>query len=186
MRRFVNDDAGYVAWLASHPGGYVLNTYPDVTSSYLVLHRASCRTVNRALAVGRNWTRLYGKSCADDRSELEAWALREAGKAVEGCGNCLPSGASGPPSSPRSATVVGTHGPRAPRLAARDVRFEGQPIRIAVSGAGASGRAAPPFVIEGAQADELPANWIAFYFICRSEVGGRKAVRVWGRRLGSV
>ena len=36
------------------------------------------------------------------------------------------------------------------------------------------------------RADELPANWIAFYFICRSEVGGRKAVRVWGRRLGSV
>ncbi len=26
MRRFVNDDAGYVTWLAGHPHGYVLNT----------------------------------------------------------------------------------------------------------------------------------------------------------------
>jgi len=25
MRRFVSDDAGYVAWLADHPDGYVLN-----------------------------------------------------------------------------------------------------------------------------------------------------------------
>ena len=26
MRRFVNDDAGYVTWFAGHPHGYVLNT----------------------------------------------------------------------------------------------------------------------------------------------------------------
>jgi hypothetical protein len=28
MRRFIKDDAGYVAWVAAHPAGYVLKTTP--------------------------------------------------------------------------------------------------------------------------------------------------------------
>ena len=62
VQTFVRDDAGYVAWLAAHSGGWVLNTFPHVTSQYLVLHRASCRTVNRPLETGRTWTFAYGKS----------------------------------------------------------------------------------------------------------------------------
>jgi len=56
IRRFVDDDPGYVAWLAAHPLGFVLNTFPHVTASYLVLHRAKCRTVNRPLSDDRCWT----------------------------------------------------------------------------------------------------------------------------------
>ena len=47
IRRFVHDDAGYLAWLKAHPAGFVLNTYPHVTSAYLVLHRVACGTINR-------------------------------------------------------------------------------------------------------------------------------------------
>lgn len=90
MKRFVNDDAGYLAWLADHPGGFVLNTFPHVSSSYLVLHRAACRTINRSLTGGRTWTDQYGKACSEDRLELAAWALRETGKTVSACGSCLP------------------------------------------------------------------------------------------------
>lgn len=90
MRRFSRDDVGYIDWLAAHPDGYVLNTYAHVTSSYLILHRASCRTVNRPLAPGRSWTFAYGKACSDNRAEIEAWALRETGKQVSPCGHCMP------------------------------------------------------------------------------------------------
>jgi hypothetical protein len=90
MERFIDDDTGYLAWLADHPGGFVLNTFPHVSSSYLVLHRSSCRTINRLLTGGRHWTDQYGKACSADRSELATWALRETGKAVSACGLCLP------------------------------------------------------------------------------------------------
>src|SRR5262245_26507928 len=92
MRRFLKDDRGYVEWLAAHPSGFVLNTYAHVTSDYLILHRASCRTVNRPLATNRSWTYAYGKTCSDDRAEIEAWAFREVGKPVQPCGICLPGG----------------------------------------------------------------------------------------------
>lgn len=90
MRRFVDDDAGYVAWLEAHPRGYVLNTYPHLTSTYLVLHRSSCGTVNRPLAEGRRWTHQFGKACSEDHAELAEWALRETGKSVHGCRACGP------------------------------------------------------------------------------------------------
>lgn len=157
MRRFVNDDEGYVAWLASHANGYVLNTFPHVTSSYLVLHRAGCRTVNRPLAKGRNWTILYGKSCSEDRSQLEEWAQREAGKSVHPCGICLSGESDRAPATPRSGALSTAHGSRAPRPPDQPVHFEGEPIRIVVW---AANPAAPPLVIEGSQ-------WLAETFFRR-------------------
>jgi hypothetical protein len=111
MERFVNDDTGYLAWLADHPGGFVLNTFPHVSSSYLVLHRSSCRTINRSLAGGRHWTDQYGKACSEDRLELAAWALRETGKAVSACGLCLPGDALAKrPSSSGASPLRTAHG----------------------------------------------------------------------------
>jgi len=78
MDRFVDDDAGYLAWLEAHPKGYVLNTFPHMSSSFLVLHRTTCGTVNRPLAKGREWTHLYGKACSDDHAELAEWGLPRA------------------------------------------------------------------------------------------------------------
>lgn len=90
MERFVDDDAGYVVWLAAHARGYVLNLFPHVDSSELVLHRSSCRTVNRDLGTGRRWTDQFGKACSDDPVELARWARREKGKSVHACGACRP------------------------------------------------------------------------------------------------
>src|SRR5450756_1958006 len=116
MERFVDNDAGYVAWLARHRGGFVLNTFPHVSSSYLVLHRSSCRMVNRPLAASRHWTHQYGKACSDDRSELAEWALRETGKTVSACGSCLRGEAlTAKPTRSGAQPLRTGHGPRAPR-----------------------------------------------------------------------
>jgi hypothetical protein len=157
MRRFVNDDAGYIAWLAAHPDGFVLNTYAHVTSAYLIMHRTACRTINRPLAHGKSWTYPYGKTCSDDRQEIETWALRETGKPVKPCAHCLPGeGAGGLVSRPPSPPTGG-HGSRAPRPIDTPIEFDGEPIRIIVPRAGDT---APRLVIEGAQ-------WLAETFFRR-------------------
>lgn len=85
---FVDDDAGYLDWLTDHSGGYVLNTAAKPTASYLLLHRAGCRSVNRPTS-GRRWTHLYGKACASSFAALVAWAQRETGGATKSCRLCL-------------------------------------------------------------------------------------------------
>ena len=152
MQRFVDNDAGYIAWLREHPAGFVLNTYPHVTSSYLILHRASCRTINRSLGPGRLWTHLYGKACSDERRELESWATQRTGAHARPCGGCLRGeGAPGRAYSARPPSVR-DHGPRAPQGGVQQVSFEGAPVRIVVrSPAHGAGQGAPAFVIEGAQ-----------------------------------
>jgi hypothetical protein len=174
VERFIDDDAAYVAWLADHPGGFVLNTFPHVSSSYLVLHRASCRTVNRPLAAGRHWTHQYGKACSDDRSELAAWALRETGKDISPCGSCLGGDAHAerPPHSGTAPARSG-HGPRAPRIPDA-MTYEGEPIRIAVVKSAEAGElAGPGFVIEGAQ-------WLAeIFFRSDPSASGRNSYDSW-------
>jgi hypothetical protein len=149
--RFSNDDEGYVAWLERHPGGYVLNTYPHVTSAYLILHRASCRTVNRPLGPGRSWTYAYDKSCSDDRTELEAWAVRGTGKPAAPCGHCLKGAGSAARPVPPTRAGNASLGLRAPRPLNAPVAFEGTPVRITIQRTQAAAGTAPPLVIEGAQ-----------------------------------
>lgn len=158
MRRFVKDDAGYLAWLGEHPQGFVLNTYAHVTSAYLILHRAACRTINRPLAHGSLWTDPYAKTCADDRGEIEIWALRETGKAVRPCSHCLPGDSAGRPAALPMRPQVGGVGPRAPRSADTPIEFDGEPIRIIVRRGSVAD--SPPLVIEGAQ-------WLAETFFRR-------------------
>jgi hypothetical protein len=84
---FVDDEAGYLSWLRDHPQGYVLNTDRSPRAAYLILHRATCRTIS-----GRsdNWTHNYAKVCADTVSELEVWARAKTGGFLTHCGICAP------------------------------------------------------------------------------------------------
>lgn len=156
MRRFVNDDAGYVAWLSEHPDGYVLNTYPHVTSDYLILHRAACRTINRPLAIGREWTRQYGKSCDDDRTVIERWASEQTGASVQPCAHCLPGDPARRPRASADSPPGGIAGGRRPRSLPEPITMDGEPITVTIDGVGGS----PRFVIEGAQ-------WLAETFFRR-------------------
>ena len=163
VQRFVRDDAGYVAWLAAHSGGWVLNTFPHVTSQYLVLHRASCRTVNRPLETGRTWTFAYGKSCSDDRGELEAWATEIACKPPKPCGTCLGRGA-GLVNTSNASGFHSTHdevsGGRRPHSLTEPISMVGEGITIRIPPMASGAMDCPELVIEGAQ-------WLAETFFRR-------------------
>jgi len=157
---FLNDDAGYLAWLAAHDEGFVLNTYAHIAAGYLVVHRARCRTINRELAAGKLWTALYGKACADSVDELLAWARERTTGTPHGCGSCQPD----VPESPRS-TAGAAHrsgGSRAIPPGKLELKLTGEPITVTIRRVDAG----PTLVIDGAQ-------WVAelFFRLDRSAVG---------------
>jgi len=89
LRIFRNDDRGYLAWLAEHPTGFVVNMSRSPRADYVILHRAACRTISGRPARGGPWTGPYIKGCANDDLEIAAWCGRELGVAPKRCGICL-------------------------------------------------------------------------------------------------
>lgn len=85
---FQDDDAGYERWLAGHPGLYVLNTARNPAPNYLMLHRATCRTISGTPARGARWTGEYIKFCGH-RTELEEFAQTDVGALAQPCRLCL-------------------------------------------------------------------------------------------------
>lgn len=88
MTRFVDDDDGYLAWIAQRPDGFVLNTQRTPKSNYLRLHRATCRTIIILQPGASRWTMDYIKICGT-RTELESWARDAVGGAVQPCPLCI-------------------------------------------------------------------------------------------------
>src|SRR3954447_22738244 len=87
MTRFVDDDRGYLAWVAAHPDGYVVNCGRTPTPSYLILHRASCKMISTSTR--SNWTSGdYIKFCSEDLDELRRWASGEVGGDLRPCQIC--------------------------------------------------------------------------------------------------
>ncbi len=157
---FLNDDAGYLAWLAAHDDGFVLNTYAHVAAGYLVVHRASCRTINRDLAAGKVWTVQYGKACADSVDDLLVWAAERTSGTPHGCGTCRPDVAES--ATRPGATARRPGGSRAISQTALDLKLAGEPISVTIRRADGG----PALVIDGAQ-------WVAetFFRRDRSAVG---------------
>jgi hypothetical protein len=91
MQDFHDDDVGYLAWLADHPASFVLNTPRRPIPSYLVLHRATCRSISGRPSNGAVWTsKDYRKLCGE-RSKLESYARTEVGGETRPCGLCMQS-----------------------------------------------------------------------------------------------
>jgi hypothetical protein len=92
MDAFVEDDAGYLAWLLAwldaHPRGYVINALRIPSPAYLKLHTATCRTIRGKPANGESWTTEYGKFCALNRAELITWGIENVGGRPQPCGLC--------------------------------------------------------------------------------------------------
>ena len=58
-------------------------------SSYLNLHRASCKWINTLHRT--NWTTTgYIKTCSNDLTALTEWAEREVGGSLKPCKSCQP------------------------------------------------------------------------------------------------
>jgi len=85
---FRDDEAGYLAWLTSHPTGFVLNAARSPRPDYLILHRATCRTINGTPTRGGPWTGPYIKVCADDDLAIAAWAGATVGAPPRRCRLC--------------------------------------------------------------------------------------------------
>lgn len=91
MPMFDNADVEYVRWLETHPQGYVLNTSRSPRPDYLILHRASCKSVSRAAEPPVRWTTGdYIKVCAGNPAEIEHWCRQERGASPQPCGQCHP------------------------------------------------------------------------------------------------
>lgn len=86
---FRDDDAGYLGWLAAHQTGFVLNVARNPRPNYLILHRASCRTISGRPTRGGPWTGPYIKVCSDDQLQIAAWTGHHVGAGPTRCGVCL-------------------------------------------------------------------------------------------------
>jgi Domain of unknown function (DUF3883) len=69
---FRGDDGRYLAWLAAHAGGWVVNANKHPRSTYLQLHKASCPTVSHPRRAGAYTERQYIKFCAQRKQDLDA------------------------------------------------------------------------------------------------------------------
>ncbi len=85
-----DDDQGYLAWTAAHPGGYVINVERSLNPCGGRLHRADSHTINGRPARGRTWTGPYIKICSVSARELHDWARANLSRAILRCGACEP------------------------------------------------------------------------------------------------
>ncbi len=103
--QFVSDDDGYLRWLRENPHGLVVNSHRVPVSSYLVLHRASCSSINTADRT--NWTTTgYIKTCSTSVTALVEWARRVVGGTLKPCGMCRPIVRTRPNSSPARPEMI--------------------------------------------------------------------------------
>jgi hypothetical protein len=86
VERFWRDDAGYLAWLASYPDGFVLNCDYRPKAGYLKLHRAGCGHLHRKGV--QNWTEPYLKVCSASTAHLDEWARRQTTATPDRC-SCM-------------------------------------------------------------------------------------------------
>ena len=89
-RDFRDDDSGYLAWLAAHPDGYVINIARGHNAADARVHHAGCRTISGQIPRGNTWTGPYVKICAERLAELEQWAVAQVNRPIRRCGTCLP------------------------------------------------------------------------------------------------
>jgi hypothetical protein len=90
---FRDDDDGYLAWVGSHPDGFVVNIQRGGNPSDARLHHAMCPTVSGINPRRGPWTGAYVKACSADLESLDNWALERFGSPITRCGTCQPPAA---------------------------------------------------------------------------------------------
>jgi hypothetical protein len=87
---FAEDDEGYIAWVRTWVGGYVLNCGRTPSPNYLILHRAHCDTITDAGPQATTWTvHEYMKVCSTDRQRIREWAKARTGSDPTPCQLCM-------------------------------------------------------------------------------------------------
>lgn len=91
MLIIINDDHAYLAWIAHHRLGFVLDTRRKPAKRDVVLHRATCPEIKAARSKKTHWTTgPHVKGCSLDLAELAAWAREQAGWEPACCTGCRP------------------------------------------------------------------------------------------------
>jgi hypothetical protein len=94
MIQFEGDDLSYLAWTSTHPAGFVLNVRRSADPNYVVLHRATCKSISTDVqALGAFTARSFRKICAGSIAELQLAAELEGridGTFSKRCGHCRP------------------------------------------------------------------------------------------------
>ncbi len=94
MMKFLDDEEGYLSWIATNADGLVLNVRRLADPDYVVLHRASCGSISSdKREPGAYTTRGYCKICATSVAELQLAAKREGrgdGSFSKRCSLCRP------------------------------------------------------------------------------------------------
>ena len=93
--KFEADEEKYLHWLDTFPKGFVMNTYRRPSTSYAVLHRAKCTSLNRKYSSPGAYTEGgYIKFCAETIEELRTTLRLETGlsnaKFSKLCSKCHP------------------------------------------------------------------------------------------------
>jgi hypothetical protein len=79
LRKFENDENGYLAWVQGHPDGYIVNIDdPQVTPQYPMVHAASHKSLSSSARTNYTTGR-YFKVCSERLEELEVWAQKKYG-----------------------------------------------------------------------------------------------------------
>jgi len=86
---FLDNDEGYLLWLAENPNGYVINSDRQPRARYLVLHRATCPKIN-GVARPNDALTSYRKTCFLTRRCALASVQREWAGSPRKCGHCRP------------------------------------------------------------------------------------------------
>lgn len=88
---FNDNEAGYLAWMAANPEGFVANIDKvHVSRHYPMLHRASCKTLH----VREHYTTgVYYKVCGDTLADIMRWAAIATTHKLRHCKTCRPGAA---------------------------------------------------------------------------------------------
>jgi hypothetical protein len=92
---FRDRDRDYLAWVAAHGSGYVINIGRSGRGN-ATLHRASCGTITSRAP----FTVSYIKVCSQSLGPLDAWALQRNGAIAQRCGICRPPSGTLPAADP--------------------------------------------------------------------------------------
>jgi hypothetical protein len=87
---FSYDDAGYLAWVETHPHGFVLNQPRAGRSTTPTVHRVGCAAVAGRVDTGESMTVTAIKVCGPSAEVLGAWSVARGTGCPTACRRCHP------------------------------------------------------------------------------------------------
>lgn len=89
IRRFVNDNEGYLKWLEDNPRSFVLNCEKNPNAETSRLHGSTCHWIGSNSRF-KNWTNMgFIKLCSLEKGPLLEWAETHIEGELKSCKKCI-------------------------------------------------------------------------------------------------